>query len=78
MANGLRRSPYHILTNVPTIGITKEESALLLSAEDDLVQHGKTDAACPRCGGAIVVAEFDTSYAIGCEFDCVKVGFRGI
>jgi predicted RNA-binding Zn-ribbon protein involved in translation (DUF1610 family) len=65
-------------TNIPTIDITDEEVRILLSTEDELNEHGKTDVKCPRCGGSIVITDFDSSYTIGCEFDCVKVGFRGI
>ena len=67
-----------MLTNVPTVDITKEEASLLMNTEKDLIKHGKTDVKCPRCGGSIVMKEFGSSYVIGCENDCVKVGYRGI
>ena len=67
-----------MITNIPTVDLTREEVRLLRSTEDDLYNHGETDVKCPRCGGAIVLKDFDTSYVIGCEHDCVKIGFRGI
>ena len=67
-----------MVTNFPTIDITEEETNLLLITKNDLSELGKTDVKCPRCEGTIVVTEYDTSYTIGCENDCVKIGFRGI
>ena len=67
-----------MLTNKPTADLTREEAHLLHSTENDLYNHGETDVKCPRCGGTIVMKDFDTSYVIGCENDCVKIGFRGI
>ena len=67
-----------MVTNIPTVDITKREARLLADTEDDFVNHGKTDVKCPRCGGTVVLKDFDTSYVIGCENDCVKIGFRGI
>ena len=67
-----------MLTNSPTLDITKEEVNLLINTENDLMRNGKTEVKCPRCGGAIVMKEFGTSYVIGCERDCVKVGYRGV
>ena len=67
-----------MVTNSPTIDITEEEAELLISLEDDLTAFGRTDVKCPRCNGSIVVTDFGSSYTIGCENDCVKVGFRGI
>ena len=69
---------FYMLTNAPTFDITKKEAILLVNTEDDLINHGKTNAKCPRCDGSIVMKEFGESYVIGCEHDCVKVGFRGI
>jgi len=67
-----------MVTNTPTVDITAEEAELLISLEEDLIAYGKTDVKCPRCDGNIIVSDFGSSYTIGCENDCVKVGFRGI
>ena len=67
-----------MITNIPAIDITKEEVRLLDDTNDDFFYNGKTDVKCPRCGGSIVMEEFGASYVIGCEYDCVKVGYRGI
>jgi hypothetical protein len=65
-------------TNMTTDDITKEEARLLDATNDDFFNDGKTDVKCPRCGGSIIMAKYGTSYAIGCEFDCVNLVYRGI
>ena len=65
-------------TNKTTVDITDDEARLLDNTNDDFFNNGKTDVKCPRCGGSIVMARFGTSYAIGCERDCVNIAYRGI
>ena len=65
-------------TNLDTEDITKEEARLLDNTHNDFSEYGKTDVKCPRCGGAIVMVEYGTSYAIGCERNCVSLAYRGI
>jgi len=65
-------------TNVRTLDVTKEEAALLAGTEDDFIEYGKTSVKCPRCGGNLVMTDWDSSYTIGCEHNCVTIGFRGI
>ena len=65
-------------TNVRTPDLRKEEAGLLAGAEDDFIEYGKTDVKCPRCGGVLVMTDWDTSYTIGCEHNCVAIGFRGV
>jgi len=65
-------------TNVTTEDITMEEARLLDGTGNDFFEHGKTDVKYPRCGGAIVIEDFDTSHTIGCERGCVKLDYRGI
>ena len=65
-------------TSLDTEDITKEEARLLHNTNDDFIKHGKTAVKCPRCGGAIVTVDFGASYAIGCEYNCVNLVYRGI
>jgi len=65
-------------TNMTTVDISDEEARLLDDTNKDFFNNGKTDIKCPRCGGAIVLAQFGTSYAIGCEHNCVNIVYRGI
>jgi predicted RNA-binding Zn-ribbon protein involved in translation (DUF1610 family) len=65
-------------TRITTEDITMEEARILGAADDDFFGHGETDAKCPRCGGAIVLQRYGTSYTIGCEYDCVVLAYRGI
>ena len=65
-------------TDMTTVDITDDEARLLDDTNDDFFIAGKTDVKCPRCGGMIVMVKFGTSYAIGCELDCVNLVYRGI
>ena len=65
-------------TNLMTRAITEEETRLLDSTDNDFFSRGKTDVKCPRCGGAIITTDYGASYTIGCEFNCIKIGYRGI
>ena len=67
-----------MVTKITTEDITKEEARILENTSNDFYEHGKTDVKCPRCGGTIVLKRYDTSYTIGCEHNCLTVGFRGI
>ena len=67
-----------MVANLTTGDITKEEVSLLDNTNNDFFSNGKTDVKCPRCGGAIVTTDYDTSYAIGCEHNCVNIVYRGI
>ena len=65
-------------TNLDTVDITEEEARLLDGTNGDFYNNGKTDVKCPRCGGAIVMVQYGSSYAIGCENNCVNLTYRGI
>ena len=65
-------------TNIKTADLTKEEATILAGTEDDFIEHGSTNVKCPRCGRTLVMTNWDTSYTIGCENNCVTIGFRGI
>ena len=67
-----------MVTNVRTLDLSEEERSLLAGTEDDFIKFGSSSVKCPRCGGVLVMADWDTSYTIGCEHDCVTIGFRGI
>ena len=67
-----------MVTNIPTTDITSDEIFILSQTENDFIDRGKTDVKCPRCGCNVVLTDYDTSYTIGCENDCVKIGYRGI
>jgi len=53
-----------MLTNIPTLDITKEEVRLLDNTHSDFSSYGKTDVKCPRCGGYVLLKEFGTSYML--------------
>ena len=65
-------------TSITTEDITMQEARMLHDTSEDFLAHGKTDIKCPRCGGAIVLKEYDTSCTIGCEHDCILLAYRGI
>ena len=65
-------------TNRTTANITEDEVRLLDNTNNDFFSVGKTDVKCPRCGGSIITKSYDTSYTIGCENDCICIGYRGI
>lgn len=58
---------------------TIAEHRFLVSAENDIVQNGKTDKKCPRCGNEIIIEDKGASYAVRCKTDdCINAEFRGI
>ena len=63
---------------VTTDNITMEEARILDDTNDDFFVNGKTEVKCPRCGNSIILKRYGSSYTIGCEYDCVKIGYRGI
>ena len=63
---------------ITTEDITMEEARILDNTGEDFWAYGKTDVKCPRCGGAIVSKDYDTSYTIGCERECMVLAYRGI
>ena len=65
-------------TSLTTECITMEEARILNNTSEDFLTHGKTDVKCPRCGGSIILKEYDTSCTIGCEYNCVVIAYRGI
>ena len=67
-----------MVTSVMTEDITMKEARMLHSTSEDFAKHGKTDVKCPRCGGSLVLKEFDTSCTIGCENACITIDYRGI
>ena len=67
-----------MVTNIPTVDLTKEEARLLIDTQDDFFNCGRTDVKCPRCGGNIITTDFGASYAIGCQNNCVNLVYRGI
>ena len=58
---------------------TIEEAELLISASRDLLEKGKTDKICPRCGNKITEIRDGHSGTIKCETpDCLSMDFRGL
>lgn len=58
---------------------TVEEHRYLVEAENDIIQYGKTNKKCPRCGNEIIIEEKNTSYTVRCKTDnCISAEFRGI
>lgn len=58
---------------------TINEHKFLISAENDIVQYGKTEKKCPRCGNEIIIEDKGLGYDVKCKTnDCIKAEFRGI
>lgn len=61
------------------INTSIEEHRLLVTAEDEIAQYGKTQLKCSRCGNDIVLEDFGSSYTIRCKSpDCIRADFKGI
>ena len=58
---------------------TLEEHRLLIDAENDIAQYGKTEKTCPRCGNEIIIEDNGSAYTVRCKTDnCIRAEFRGI
>lgn len=58
---------------------TISEHELLLAAENDIVQYGKTEIKCPRCGNEIIIEDKGSSYSVRCKTkNCISDDYRGI
>ncbi len=58
---------------------TIDEHKFLVSAEDDIIQNGKTEKRCPRCGNEIMIEDKGLSYSVKCKTDnCISAEFRGL
>lgn len=58
---------------------TNAEHEFLVSAENGIVQYGKTEKKCPRCGNEIIIQDEGSSYSVKCKTkNCIEAEFRGI
>ena len=58
---------------------TIEEHRFLLLAENEIIQNGKTEMKCPRCGNKIIIEDKGSSYSVRCMTDgCIRADFRGL
>ena len=48
---------------------TINEHKFLISAENDIVQYGKTEKKCPRCGNEIIIEDKGLGYDVKSLFN---------
>ena len=61
------------------INITLAEHKFLVEADNEIVEYGKTEKRCPRCGNEIIVEDAGNSYSVRCKTEsCICANFRGL